>query len=257
MERATDKGDFVFKLISTSLLSVSLLLTGGTALAAPGVGEKVYGARVEAGLSEFEARYGRLMGKADDGEDGLVLEAAHGFSDRFYGAALVEFEREPGTSRRVEAIAVEGIYALGHIDGLGIDAALYGEYEVGMHGADKVETKLLLQKTVGGFDGRLNLIAEKALHQGERVEVGYVASADYAVVGDFRAGVAAFGELGDFHRFAPHAEHFVGPIVKTELEGLPGKGELEIETGYLFALDRARDDTRGQFRLLLEYEFHF
>ena len=57
MGRATDKGDFVFKLISTSLLSVSLLLTGGSALAAPGVGEMVYGARVERGLSEFEARY--------------------------------------------------------------------------------------------------------------------------------------------------------------------------------------------------------
>ncbi len=120
-----------------------------------------------------------------------------------------------------------------------------------------VGTKLLLQKTVGGFDSRVNLIAEKNLHQGQRVELGYAVSMDQEVLDDFRFGVTAFGELGDFHHFAPHAEHFLGPVVKKEFEGLPGHGELEVETGYLFALDRARGDSHGQFRLMLEYEFHF
>ena len=228
-----------------------------SALAAPGVGEKVYGAQVEAGVSEFEARYGRLMGRADDGEDGLVLEAAHGFSSRFYGAALVELEREAGEHREVEAVSVEGIYALGQIGQSGIDVALYGEYEVRLHDADAIEAKLLLEKRAGGLDARLNLIAQKPLRQGDRVQLGYAASIDQVVLGDFRLGAAAFGELGTFRDLAPHAEHFIGPIAKTEFEGLPGRGELELETGYLFALDRARDDSRGQFRLLLEYEFHF
>lgn len=240
-----------------SLLTGAAAVIASSALAAPGVGGKVYGATVEAGVSEFEARYGRLMGRADDGEDGLVLEAAHGFSSRFYGAALVELEREAGEHREVEAVSVEGIYALGQIGRTGIDVALYGEYEVGLHGADAVEAKLLLEKRAGGLDARLNLIAQKPLRQGDRVQLGYAASIDQAVVGDFRLGAAAFGDLGTFHDLAPHAEHFVGPIAKTEFEGLPGHGELELETGYLFALDRARDDSRGQFRLLLEYEFHF
>ena len=36
-----------------------------------------------------------------------------------------------------------------------------------------------------------------------------------------------------------------------------GPGELEFETGYLFALGSARDDARGQFRLLAAYAFPF
>ena len=54
----------------------------------------------------------------------------------------------------------------------------------------------------------------------------------------------------------PRAEHFAGPIVKAEIDHI-GPGELEIETGYLFALGRARDDAKGQLRLNLEYAFHF
>ena len=51
-----------------------------TVFAAPGVGDPVYGATVIKGVTEFEARYGRLMGGADDGADGLVLETEHAFS---------------------------------------------------------------------------------------------------------------------------------------------------------------------------------
>ena len=97
----------------------------------------------------------------------------------------------------------------------------------------------------------MNLIAEKPLRSGEKVEFGYAASADWAVAGDdLRAGAAAFGEFNS-------DEHYAGPIVKTEVEHLPGRGELGIEAGYLFALGNARDEARGQLRLLLEYEFHF
>ena len=227
------------------------------AFGAPGVGEKVYGATVEKGVSEVEFRYGRLTGGEADGEDGAVIELSHGFSDRFYGGALFEFEREPGQERRLEAVGAEGIFALGHVKAIDTDVALYGEYEAVRGGADKVETKLLLQHRRGPFDGRLNLIAEKSLKSGEPVEFGYAASADWKLVDDFRGGIEAFGELGSTHKLLPRAEHFMGPMVKTEIEHLPGRGELEIEAGYLFALGASRDETHGQARLLLEYEFHF
>ena len=230
---------------------VVLVLVAGSistaAHAAPGLGDKVYGATVEDGVTEFEARYGRLMGDEADGEDVLKLEVSHGFSSRFYGALVGEFEREADEDRELEALAVEGIYTLGQVGG--IDTALYGEYEVGLHGPDKIETKLLLQKRAGEFDGRLNLIAEKPLN-GEPIELGYAASADVEAIGELRLGGAGFGDV-------THGEHFAGPIVKAEVEHLFGDSELELETGYLFAIGDARDETNGQFRLLLEFATRF
>ena len=241
----------------TILLSaLAALAFAQPAAAAPGVGSKVYGATVEKGVTEIETRYGRLSGGPASGADGLVLELAHGFSDRFYGALLAEFGREPGANRKLEAFAAEGIFTLGRIDALGLDTALYGEYEAVRGGPDAIETKLLLQHKRGPFDGRLNLKAAKPLDGGAPVEFGYAASADWAVIGELRLGAAAFGDLGTSRNLTTRAAHFAGPIVKTEIEHL-GPGELGIETGYLFALGRARDATDGQFRLLLEYEFRF
>ena len=234
-----------------------VVLTGSPALAAPGLDEKVYGATVEKGVSEVELRYGRLVGEQADGEDAAVLELSHGFSDRFYGAVLFGFEREPGGSRHLQAVGAEGIVTLGHLNAIDTDVAIYGEYEAERHEADNLETKVLLQHRRGPFDGRLNLKAEKHLENGEPVEFGYGASADWKLVGDLRGGLEAFGELGSTRHLFPRAEHFVGPILKTELEHLPAHGELEIEAGYLFAVGAARDEAKGQARLLLEYEFHF
>ena len=237
-------------------VAVSVALISTPAVAAPGLGEQVYGATVDPGETELEARYGRLTGGVDSGEEGLVIEAAHGFSPRFYGAILGEFEREPGGRRKLEALSIEAIHTVGRIKPLGIDVAAYGEYEAVLHGPDKIEAKLLLEKRQGRFDARLNLIANRPLRSGAPVDFGYAASVDVAAIGEFRLGAAAFGGLGDWRNFTTRGEHFAGPIVKTEIEHL-GRGELEIEAGYLFALGRARDDAKGQVRLLLAYATHF
>lgn len=234
-----------------SVCAAALLLAiPARALATPGLGEEVYGATVEAHETEFEARYGRLNGKATNGDDALVLEASHSFSRRFRLGVLTELEREPGGGRHVSAYAVEAIHTLGRIGG--IDAALYGEYAAARHGPDKIETKLLLEKRAGEVDTRLNLIAEREMVSGAPVTFAYAASADVELIGEFRLGAAAFGDLsGD-----EGGHHFVGPIVKTEIPHF-GPGELELETGYLFALGSARAESRGQFRLLAAYAFPF
>ena len=243
---------------SFSIAAGAVLALGGSALhAAPGLDEKVYGATVETGVSEVEVRYGRLVGGVAAGEDATVVELSHGFSYRLYAGVLFGFEREPGSSRQFQAVGAEGIVTLGHINAIDTDVAIYGEYEAERHGADNLETKLLLQHRRGTFDGRLNLIAEKQLEGGSPVEFGYGASADWKLIGDLRGGVEAFGELGSTRHLFPRAGHFVGPILKTELEHLPARGELGIEAGYLFAVGAARDEARGQARLLLEYEFDF
>ena len=230
---------------------VMALAAAGPAAAEPGLADEVYGATVKAGEPELEARYGRIGGKAADGTDALKLEAAYGVSSSFRLAAVGEFTREPGGPRRADSVAIEGIYALGQVGG--IDIAVYGEYEIGFLGADKLETKLLLERRSGPWNLRLNLIGEKPLAAGEPVELGYAASVDRAVGGDARIGVQAYGELGTFRNFAPRAEHYVGPVGKFEIEGLGP--EIGVELGYLFALGAARDNSAGQLHLRLELEF--
>ncbi len=235
------------------------LFTAATANAAPGLGSEVYGATVEKGETEFEVQYDRLTGGPENGEDVVTFEAAYGVSNRLRLGVKAEFEREVGSSRKAEELAVEAIYRLGTAGG--IDFAVYGEYALAPHGADKIETKLLIQRRSGPWDLRLNLIAEKQLMQGEKVELGYAASADVAVAPRLRLGVMAFGELGTFSEFAPNAEHFIGPSAKFRLivSDPDGDGDdhggLSLSTGYLFALGTARQETKGQFRLKLEYEF--
>lgn len=236
------------------IIGFILLSASSAVYAAPGLDDAVYGATVEAGRTEIETRYGRLTGGNADGEDAIVLEAAHGFSSRFYGAALVTFERDPAGPRRLGALALEGIFALGQVKSLGLDTAIYVEAEHDIHGPDKFETKLLLEHRRGSFDSRLNLIAERALTSGAPVEFSYAASADFAVGGDVRIGAEALGDLGNSRRFTARGEHFVGPAVKAELDDA-GPGELELRAGYLLAVDRALDETKGQLRIGLEYEF--
>ena len=233
-----------------ALVALAAALLPTAAYAAPGLGDEVYGATVEKGEVEVESRYGALSGGPDGGEDAWKLELAYTPTSRLRVATLFEFEKEVGAPRKAEAAAIEAIYTLGRV--AGVDVALYGEYEVGFHGPDALEGKVLLERQAGPFDARLNLIANKALAGGDKVQLSYAASADVAVAGDLRVGAAAFGDLGTFHGFAPRAEHFIGPVVKTEIEALGP--ELKIEAGYLFALDKAREDTKGQFRLLLELE---
>ena len=131
--------------------------------------------------------------------------------------------------------------------------ALYGEYEAVVSGTDKLEGKLLLEYRSRLTDLRLNLVAAKPLRSGDPVELAYAASADVAVAENLRLGASAFGDLGTFRQFAPRAEHFVGPTAKFRINGLGAP--LKVETGYMFALAKAKDDANGMFRLNLELEF--
>lgn len=234
-----------------ALLGMAMLAMPATAHAAPGLAGEVYGATVEEGELELEARYGTLAGGPEDGEDKLVLEAAYGISDKLRIGIFGELEKEPGEVRKFEAVAIEAIYELGSAGA--VDFALYGEYEIKFDGADELELKLLMQHRSGPLDVRFNLIAEKELESGHPLELGYAASVDVETIGEVRFGVQAFGELGSLEDFLPRAEHFFGPVAKFEIEGIGP--EIEFELGYLFALGSAKDETDGQFRLLVGIEF--
>lgn len=209
------------------------------------------GATVDKGEIDLEARYGTLSGGPDEGKDAFRLEAGYGVSDRLSLAGIAEFEREPSGPRKAESAGIEAVYHVGRV--AGIDVALYGEYQIAFDGTDKLESKLILQHRRGPIDLRLNMIAEKALDSSEPFEFEYAAAADVHAFGEISLGARAFGELGSANRLFPHAEHFAGPVAKVEIEGLGP--EIGLEAGYLFALGKAREDTNGQVRVVLELEF--
>lgn len=229
----------------------STVLISTQASAEPGLGSEVYGAEVKKGELELEAIYGQLDGKAANGESVLKLEASYSPTDRLRLGVLGEIEKEPFDNREFEALGFEAIYELGKLGG--VTFAAYGEYEIVFDGPDKVETKLLMQRRDGPLDLRFNLIAEKELASGAAVELEYAASADVETFDEVRLGVQAYGELGTFDQFLPHAKHFIGPVAKVEIEALGP--EIGLQAGYLFALGEARDGTNGQFRLAVEMEF--
>jgi hypothetical protein len=171
----------------------------------------------------------------------LKLEAAYGVTDHLRIGVLGEFGRDSGTSRKLNAAAIEAIYALGKTGG--IDFAVYGEYEFAFDGPNQIETKLLMQHRSGPWDLRLNLIASKEMVAGAPVELGYAASADVAVAKRLRLGVSAYGNLGTFSDFAPAAEHYAGPIAKIRLLTSDSDGDGDDHGG--LTLQRTKPTDRS------------
>ena len=64
----------------------------------------------------------------------------------------------------------------------------------------------------------------------------------------------ALGDVGTPLGFTVRGRRFVGPAVKADLDHA-GPGELELRAGYLLAVDRSLDETKGLLRLGLEFEF--
>ncbi|MFO1256475.1 MAG: hypothetical protein U1E37_12530 [Sphingomonadaceae bacterium] len=231
------------------LLASALLPT--VARAAPGSGQEVYPATIDPGEIEAGMRYDTLRGGSDAGEDVIQLELSHGFSSSFWAGLNAEFGREPGLPREAETLGFEAVYRVGRI--AGIDVAVYGEYALGLAGhSDAVEAKLLLERRKGPVDLRFNLIGEKTLVSGEKVELTYAASATYGA-GEAKFGVEAFGDLGTFDHLLPRAEHYLGPVATFGIDRLGP--EMQLSAGYLFALGATRESAAGQLRLAVEFAF--
>src|SRR4051812_11575688 len=98
-----------------TVLAAGLALGSATpALAsAPSLGEEVEEAIVDPGEVEFETRWDQLAGGMLDGEDVMKAEVAYGLSERIRVSGRVQVERQPGTSRKVQAAGAELIYNLG------------------------------------------------------------------------------------------------------------------------------------------------
>ena len=233
------------------------------ASADPRLDEVVYAPYVENHVLEFETRVGQEVGGGDlKGAQTLVNELEYGVDDRLSLALVTKVERASGEPQRLTGVGVEGIYYLGQIPKLGIDAGLYLEATKGAGGdPDGGEAKLLLAKTDGRFQGLFNFIVERPFN-GPPGEVfasyGYAASATWRTVGSLRLGAEAFGDFGDDHGFLDRPQGaYVGPQLKWEArpKGLPF--EIEVDAGWLAAVGPSAHEADSQVRLNLEFERRF
>jgi hypothetical protein len=235
----------------------------GPALADPRLDEKVYSPYIQNHMLELETNWGQEFGAGDlKGARTFVEEIEAGLNDRVSLALLGTVERAPGSDERLTGVGVEGIVYLGQIPKLGVDAGFYLEYKVGSGGEpDKGETKLLLAKTSGRFQGLFNFIVERpfgAPAGEEFATYGYAASATWRTVGKLRVGAEAFGDLGDDHGFLKRPQGaYVGPQVKWE--GRPGflPVEVDIDAGWLFAVGPDRREAASQAKVNIELEHRF
>jgi hypothetical protein len=250
------------KIAAALAAAASCLLTAPYAAAEPGLGSKVYDPYVRSGVTEVEVRTGRLTGGASDGDTTSVVELEKGLNDTVSLAVLGEFEKHPGEKAKLDSLGVEGVLYLGQVPALGIDTAVYLEYEQRLQNESGVgEAKLLFGKTVGRFQALLNLVAERPFSNrpGEGVTTfGYATSATWKVAPGLRAGVEGFGDLGTDRRLGGRNAHYVGPTLlwETRPAWMRG-GELELQAGYLFAAGAAGAYAAGQAQFNLEFERRF
>jgi hypothetical protein len=236
---------------------------GAPALADPRLDEVVYSPYVENHMFELETRVGQEVGNGSlKNAQTLVTEAEYGFSDRLSLALVTKVQRAPGEAQRLTGVGIEGIYYLGQIPKIGVDAGLYLEVTKGAGGdSDGGEAKLLLAKTDGRFQGLFNFIIERPF-SGPRGEVfasyGYAASATWRTVGNLRLGAEAFGDFGDDHGFLNHPQGaYIGPQLKWE--GKPDflPFEIDVDAGWLAAVGPDRNEASSQARINLELERRF
>ena len=245
------------------LAGAAILGWAANAAADPRLDEVVYSPYVENHVLELEVRGAQELGDGDlSGARTKVVELEAGLNDRTSLALVTAFQRQPGGASRLTGVGLEGIYYLGQIPAVGVDTGVYLEVTKGFGGeSDVLESKLLLAKTAGRFQGLANLILERPLGvpAGEGFAAyGYALSATWRTVGRLRLGAEAFGDLGDDHGYLNGRQGaYLGPQLKWEGR-LPGSvGEIAVDAGWLAAVGPSRAEAKGQVRLNLELERHF
>lgn len=212
----------------------------------------VYSPHVVATQNEIELRgYDVTDGRGDyDGERAAELSVAHAFNGWWKAELyLAEYEREPGEVGKLVGYEFENTFQLSEPGRYWADIGLlasYGHPKGG--GPGELEFGPLIEKTVGRFDHRVNLVWEKEIGAGaaSKTEFRYSYQGTYAVSGAFRPGLEAYGRPDD-------DAYQAGPIVAGEWHVPHSTGNVEYRFGVLLGINAAAP--RRTWLAQLEYEF--
>ncbi len=248
------------------------LLTGMVMLSAASVqarGFKVYGYEtLPQGESEVVYLFDRVLqsGASYDlfgtpvEKEGLsrhTLEFEYGVTDRWAVAGYLDFEDHPdGDLEYAQLRALFARYRLFEPGERFFDSAIYAEYYIphASYGrAEKLEARLIFEKTAAPLTIRLNPILEKSLSTTdveEGVEFEYAAGVYTSAATWIRVGLEGYGALGELRDLKPWdlQEHYLFPAVKAKL------GEsTSLDVGLGVGLTKASDDLL--VKTILGYEF--
>lgn len=229
------------------------LLTIGAASAARADDLIVYSPHVNQGQSEIEMRgFYTRDGRSDvDGQAAGELSLSHAFTGWWKPEIYVaEYERNPGESGGLVGYEFENTIQFTQPGQYWVDLGLLASLELPTTKGDRntLEFGPLIEKTVGRFDHRVNLIFEKEIGTGAspHYEFRYSYSGSYSLSNSFRPGIEFYGRPDD------HA-YQVGPIARGEWHVRGTTGDIEYRIGLLQGINASapRRTWVGQ----IEYEF--
>jgi high-affinity iron transporter len=247
------------KIVLTVLAcAVSLLLLPQEAHAT----KKVYSPLVEKGEIEIEARgsYDIDERASKDNIQKQKYAIGYGVTDRWFTEIYGEFERTKNDDAQdnnfdFTAVSWENRWQLTEQGQYWVDVGAYLEYETSFEDkhADKVETKLLLEKSLPNFTHTLNLKLEQAIgsHTTDDLEGGLAWSSRYRLSKVFQPGFEIHSDFGELSQPSSFQEqkHQGGPVIYGKV------GDIKYDIGYLAGLSDAAP--KGEIKWIMEYEFRF
>ncbi len=224
--------------------------------------KKVYSPLVERGELEFEARgnYDTDDRAAKDNVQKHKYAIGYGLNDYWFTEIYGEFERTKNDDAQdnewgMTAISWENRFQLTEQGKYWVDFGLYMEYELSLEDkhADKVETKILLEKSLINFTHTFNINFEQEVgrHTTADLEGGLAWSSRYKLSKVFEPGFeyhVDFGELSQLRSFHEQ-KHQSGPVFYGKF------GKVKYDVGYLFGLSDA--SPKGEVKWIVEYEIKF
>jgi hypothetical protein len=237
--------------ILPAALAAALLFCAGQALAAPGPADSVDGPEVAKGELTLHLGFAQLLTRHDDEGQIVNTEVGYDLSDRLHLGASADIDVTH--SPFVAATTVEALYNVGHVGG--VETAFTFGYTHAWRGedGDSLQARALFSKTAGRFEGRLNLVAQQNFSGEHDADFGYAALAVVRANDNLQLGVKALGGLASTHGFGGQS-HYVGPSAVVTLPLPRAAGEIRIEAAYLAAYGPARDDARGLWSVVAQWE---
>ncbi len=238
------------------VVGTSMVFLNSTPAAAT---KKVYSPIVEGYEFEVETRGGIDFDQRDSKNNKQVYKYAlgYGITDRWFTEIYGETEKEAGEhSCEFTAVEWENRLQLFEQGKYWLDAGLYFAYEttVKEKTADKIEGKILLEKSLGPFLHTANIIFEKEVGGGssEQTTGGFAWSSRYRWQKFFEPGMELHSDFGELREGLGYSKqsHQLGPVFYGKL------GEhIKYDVGYLFGLTDPA--AYGKLKWIIEYEHHF
>ena len=222
--------------------------------------DKVYSPTVEPGEFELEVRGHTTFDSdpAKDAQQQYKFEAGYGIAERWFTTLGTTAATEADGALHNQEVFWENIIQLTEQGEHWVDVGLYLEYAVanGAGTPDELETKLLLEKSVGSFTHTANLVFVRELGSGASTATNfeYAWRSRYFVSAALQPGVEIYGEMGELGHALPwdQQDNRIGPVLYGVLDAT-SRGKLKYEVGYLFGVSDAAPT--GTLKFNLEYEF--